>query len=119
MALLEERASRLAPHRPPPQTEQGGAASSHRVVEGRSLSGRRTEGDLPATKARHRWRRAMIALDTDTLTLLLAEHPQVAERRRRETDEVVVTIVTQVETLLGRFATLLKAADGAELQRGQ
>jgi tRNA(fMet)-specific endonuclease VapC len=61
----------------------------------------------------------VIVLDTDTLTLLLVGHPRVAERRHRETDEVVLTIITRIETLQGRFATLLKAADGAELLRGQ
>jgi tRNA(fMet)-specific endonuclease VapC len=61
----------------------------------------------------------VIILDTDTLTHLLAEHPRVAERRRRETDEVVIAIISRIETLQGRFATLLKAADGPELIRGQ
>src|SRR5258708_3504083 len=61
----------------------------------------------------------MIVLDTDTLTFLITEHPRVAERYHRETDEVVITIISRIEVLQGRFATLLKAADGAELQRGQ
>lgn len=57
----------------------------------------------------------MIVLDTDTLTLFLAGHPRVVERRRREEEEVVITVVSRIETLQGRFATLLKAADGAKL----
>jgi len=61
----------------------------------------------------------MIVLDTDMLTHLLAEHPRVVERYRREADEVVITVMTRIEVLEGRFATLRKAADGAELQRGQ
>jgi tRNA(fMet)-specific endonuclease VapC len=61
----------------------------------------------------------MIALDTDTLTLLLQNHARVLERRRRPEDEVVVTIINWIEVLCGRFATLLKADDGAALQRGQ
>jgi tRNA(fMet)-specific endonuclease VapC len=61
----------------------------------------------------------MIVLDTDTLTLYLLNHPRVLERRRQAEDEVVITIISRIETLLGRFATLLKAADGSELQRGQ
>lgn len=61
----------------------------------------------------------MIVLDTDTLTLLIAEHARVAERYHRETGEVVLAIISRIEVLQGRFATLLKAADGAELQRGQ
>lgn len=61
----------------------------------------------------------MIVLDTDTLTHLLAEQPRVVERYRREADEVVSTIISRIEVLQGRFATLLKAANGLELQRGQ
>jgi tRNA(fMet)-specific endonuclease VapC len=61
----------------------------------------------------------MIVLDTNTLTHLIAGHPRVAERYRREVDEVVITIMNRIEVLEGRFATLRKAADGAELRRGQ
>jgi tRNA(fMet)-specific endonuclease VapC len=58
-------------------------------------------------------------LDTDTLTHFFQNHPRVVERMQIETDEVVITAVSRIETLLGRFATLLKAADSAELLRGQ
>jgi tRNA(fMet)-specific endonuclease VapC len=61
----------------------------------------------------------MIVLDTDTLSLLFANHARVAVRYRAETDEVVTTIITRIETLQGRFATLFKAADGAQLLIGQ
>jgi len=61
----------------------------------------------------------MIVLDTDTLTLYLRNHPRVVERHRNTEDEIVIPIISRIETLQGRFATLLKAADGAELQRGQ
>jgi tRNA(fMet)-specific endonuclease VapC len=61
----------------------------------------------------------MIVLDTDTLTLLLRDHPRVLDRARQETDQIVITIISRIETLQGRFDTLLKAADGAELERGQ
>lgn len=61
----------------------------------------------------------MIVLDTDTLTHLNTQHPRVMERYRRETDEVVLTVISRIETLRGRFATLLKAADGVELRRAQ
>ncbi|MGH7171338.1 MAG: type II toxin-antitoxin system VapC family toxin, partial [Gemmataceae bacterium] len=61
----------------------------------------------------------MTVLDTDTLTHLIAEHPRVVERYRREIDEVVITIINRIEVLEGRFATLRKAANGVELQRGQ
>jgi tRNA(fMet)-specific endonuclease VapC len=61
----------------------------------------------------------MIVLDTDTLTHLIAEHPRVVERYRREVDEVVITIMSRIEVLEGRFATLRKSANGPELKRGQ
>jgi tRNA(fMet)-specific endonuclease VapC len=61
----------------------------------------------------------MIVLDTDMLALLLADYLRVTERYRRKADEVVITIMSRIEVLEGRFATLRKAADGAELQRGQ
>jgi tRNA(fMet)-specific endonuclease VapC len=61
----------------------------------------------------------MIVLDTDTLTLYLRNHPRVVRRHRDAEDEIVIPIPSRIETLQGRFATLLKAADGAELQRGQ
>lgn len=61
----------------------------------------------------------MIVLDTDTLTHLFAGRASVVTRREQETQPVVITIVTWIEVLQGRFATLLKAADGDELQRAQ
>jgi tRNA(fMet)-specific endonuclease VapC len=61
----------------------------------------------------------MKVLDTDTLTLLLQGHPKVVERRRQEAEEVVIAVVVRMEVLQGRFASLFKAADGEELNRGQ
>ena len=61
----------------------------------------------------------MILLDTDTLTLYFRNHAGVLQRRREAGDEVVIAIITRIEVLQGRFATLLKAADGAGLRRGQ
>jgi predicted nucleic acid-binding protein len=61
----------------------------------------------------------MIVLDTDTLTHYFLNHPGVLRRHRDATDEVVITVVSRIETLQGRFATLLNAADGTELLRGQ
>lgn len=58
----------------------------------------------------------MIVLDTDSLTLLMHGHERL-HRRVSETDAVSITIVTRIEILQGRFDFLLKAADGAELQR--
>jgi predicted nucleic acid-binding protein len=61
----------------------------------------------------------MTVLDTDIRTLLLQGQPKVVERRRQETDLVVISIVSRIEVFQGRFATLLKAADGEALKRGQ
>jgi tRNA(fMet)-specific endonuclease VapC len=61
----------------------------------------------------------MILLDTDVFSLLLAGHPRLAERHRRAVDEVAITIVTRIESLQGRFAALLKAANSTELLRAQ
>lgn len=61
----------------------------------------------------------MFVLDTDTLTLLFVGHTKVAERRRQVTDEVVITVVTRIEVLQGRFASVLKAEDGQKLLLAQ
>ena len=61
----------------------------------------------------------MTILDTDIFTLLASGHPRVAERFRREEDQVALTIVTRIETLEGRFAFLMKAADGQQLLQAQ
>ena len=61
----------------------------------------------------------MKVLDTDTLTLLFQGHEKVVARRREETEDVVIALATRIEVLQGRFATLLKAATGEELLRGQ
>jgi tRNA(fMet)-specific endonuclease VapC len=61
----------------------------------------------------------MKVLDTDTLTLLLQGQPKVVERRRQESEEVVIGVVSRIEVFQGRFASLVKAANGEELKRGQ
>ena len=61
----------------------------------------------------------MIVFDTDTLTFFFRNHPRVLARLRESADVVAITVISRVESLQGRFQTLLKAADGAELQRGQ
>ena len=61
----------------------------------------------------------MKVLDTDILTLLLQGHTKVVDRRRQETDVVVISIISRIEVFQGRFASLLKAANGEELKRGQ
>ena len=44
---------------------------------------------------------------------------KVVQRRMQETEEVVIAVVSRIEVLQGRFASLLKAANGEELMRGQ
>jgi tRNA(fMet)-specific endonuclease VapC len=61
----------------------------------------------------------MILFDTDTTSLLVAGHPGVKGRLSQTTDEVAITVITRIEILLGRFAFLLKAADGEQLKRAQ
>jgi tRNA(fMet)-specific endonuclease VapC len=61
----------------------------------------------------------MFVLDTDILTLLLRGHSQVSQRRSQVADRVVLTIVTRIEVLQGRFAAVLKAADPEQLQQTQ
>lgn len=61
----------------------------------------------------------MILLDTDTFGLLMMDHPRVVARFRAATDVVAIPIVTRIEVLDGRFAFVLKAADGEQLLRAQ
>jgi len=61
----------------------------------------------------------MFVLDTDTLTHLLLGHKRVTEKRAHVTDEVTLTVVTRIEMLQGRFASILKAEDGEKLLLAQ
>lgn len=61
----------------------------------------------------------MYVLDTDTLTHLLMGHKRVTEKRAQVTDEVVLTMVTRIEVLQGRFASVLKAENGEKLVLAQ
>src|SRR5262249_40628067 len=61
----------------------------------------------------------MILLDTDTFSLLVEGNARVAARFAAATDSVTITIVTRVEALQGRFAFLMRAADGEQLLRAQ
>jgi len=61
----------------------------------------------------------MFVLDTDTLTHLLLGHKRVTEKRAQVTAEVVLTLVTRIEVLQGRFASVLKAEDGEKLLLAQ
>jgi predicted nucleic acid-binding protein len=58
----------------------------------------------------------MNVLDTDSLSLLMRGHEGL-RRRVAEADAVCITIITRIEILQGRFSSLLKAADGGQLQR--
>jgi tRNA(fMet)-specific endonuclease VapC len=61
----------------------------------------------------------MIVLDTDTFSLLVADHSRVAARFRAATEEVAITLVSRIEVLEGRFAFVRRAADGEQLLRAQ
>ncbi|HTU21676.1 MAG TPA: type II toxin-antitoxin system VapC family toxin [Gemmataceae bacterium] len=61
----------------------------------------------------------MILLDTDSFTLLTSRHPRVVARFAAATEEVAITVVTRIEALQGRFAFVLRAANGSELFRAQ
>ncbi len=57
----------------------------------------------------------MFVLDTDTLSHLLRRHPRVTKRVAQANDEVVITVVSRIEILQGRFASVLKAENGDKL----
>jgi tRNA(fMet)-specific endonuclease VapC len=61
----------------------------------------------------------MIFLDTDTFSLIASGHPRVAARLAAATEEVAITIISRIEALQGRFAYLLRAANGVDLIRAQ
>jgi tRNA(fMet)-specific endonuclease VapC len=60
----------------------------------------------------------MNLLDTDSLSLLMQGQPLIRERVEKA-DAVAITVVTRIEILQGRFASILKAADGTQLLRAQ
>ena len=57
----------------------------------------------------------MFVLDTDPFTLLLHNNESVVLRRSRANREVVLTSITRIELLQGRFASVLTAADRHQL----
>jgi tRNA(fMet)-specific endonuclease VapC len=61
----------------------------------------------------------MFILDTDTFIHLLRGNPAVILRRSQATEPVVVTAITRIESLQGRFSAVLKAAGGAQLLLAQ
>jgi tRNA(fMet)-specific endonuclease VapC len=61
----------------------------------------------------------MFVLDTDTLTHLLRGHVRVTQRRSQVFEDVVITIITRIEVLQGRFDAVLKAAGREQLKQAQ
>jgi tRNA(fMet)-specific endonuclease VapC len=61
----------------------------------------------------------MFILDTDIFTLLVKGHPRVVDRNRRESAAVALTVITRIEVLQGRFASMVKAATGEVLLLAQ
>ena len=57
----------------------------------------------------------MIVLDTDILSMFFAGQARVLERFQREQDRIVSTIVSRIEILTGRFASVMKAANDVQL----
>jgi tRNA(fMet)-specific endonuclease VapC len=61
----------------------------------------------------------MILLDTDTLTLYFAEHPRVVQRLGAAAEVPVISVVSRIEILQGRFDSVLKAAAADQLLLAQ
>jgi tRNA(fMet)-specific endonuclease VapC len=62
----------------------------------------------------------MHLLDSDTVSHLHANHPQVVANLRAVDDaDVGTTIVTRIEILRARFDYVLKATSGEQLLRAQ
>ena len=61
----------------------------------------------------------MFVLDTDTLSLLMQGHERLEERTSKAEEEVVITSISRIEVLQGRFASVLKAEDGEKLLLAQ
>ena len=60
----------------------------------------------------------MIVLDTDILSLYLLGNPRIVAHYNKAAEVVVTTIISRIESLRGRFDTLMKAADGKQLRIG-
>jgi tRNA(fMet)-specific endonuclease VapC len=59
----------------------------------------------------------MFVVDTDMLTLLQHGHERVTERFRNADEEVATSLITRIEILQGRFASILTADDREQLLR--
>lgn len=61
----------------------------------------------------------MFILDTDTLSHFLRAQGRVTERVTQASEEVVITLISRIEILQGRFASVLKAENGERLIQAQ
>lgn len=60
----------------------------------------------------------MTILDTDTLSLFMNGQERVTARVRQE-GAITIAVITRIEILQGRCASILKAADAEQLVRAQ
>lgn len=61
----------------------------------------------------------MFLLDTDTVTRVLYGDERITERIRRAGQVVGITVISRIEVLQGRFASVLKAENGNQLVAAQ
>ena len=61
----------------------------------------------------------MIILDTDILSLAFVAHPRVSQRMRAAPERQVISIVSRIEVLQGRFDSMLKSENADKLLRAQ
>lgn len=61
----------------------------------------------------------MFVLDTDTLSHFLIAQGRVRERVEQADEEVVISVISRIEILQGRFASVLKAEDEEKLVRAE
>ena len=61
----------------------------------------------------------MILLDTDILSLAFVAHPRVSLRMRTAPEPPVISIVSRIEVLQGRFDSMLKSENADKLLRAQ
>ncbi len=61
----------------------------------------------------------MILLDTDSLTLLMKGNSKIVSRVSSLAEPIAITIITRIEILQGRFASVMKAEDGTRLLLAQ
>jgi tRNA(fMet)-specific endonuclease VapC len=61
----------------------------------------------------------MILMDTDTFTFYSIGHAKVVAKAQAANELPVTSVISRIEVLQGRFASVLKAADGDELVKAQ